>query len=487
MTTTLTRRHLLAVGGAAMLTPASILRAAPSTGELRTDIDIVRRTLALHPGLYRYQTPRQIEDRLKVLERDYAASGSLDRQFLALSAFMAEIRCGHSQCNPYNQKKAVVQALFERPTKLPFEFDWIDRRMVVLADRSGQGLARGTEILLIEGEATSRLLAGLLPYARADGSNDAKRVVQMAMRNTDRFETFDIYQGIIRPPANGVYRIGYRTPDGRTGAAEVAALTPEARRTTRHTLETGGGTSVPFWTWEMKDDVAVLTMPSWVMYNSRWDWESWLNDRLSALKGAKGLILDLRDNEGGNECGNAILARLSDRDLRFKGYRQLVRYRRTPKELDPYLDTWDESFRTIGEKGRDVGNGFYELGIEESDTIPVVGPRLILPVAALVGPVCSSATFSFARRARESGLVRLFGEQSGGNLRGINGNGYFFVRLPASGLEFDMPIIGNFAQVPQADRGVLPDVAVKPTIADIAAGRDPCMTAARRWIVSHPR
>jgi hypothetical protein len=173
---------------------------------------------------------------------------------------------------------------------------------------------------------------------------------------------------------------------------------------------------------------------------------------------------------------------LSGTEIAFEGYRQLVRYRQTPSELDPYLDTWDESFRSIGQDAADLGNGFYELGKEGSDTISAVGPRLEVPVAALIGPICSSATFSFARRARESGLVRLFGEPSGGNLRGINGNGYFFVRLPGSGLEFDLPIVGNFAQTPQPDRGVLPDVMVKPTIADISAARDPCLESAMRWI-----
>lgn len=485
MDMTLSRRQLLAAAPAAMLASHAGLRAAPSTGEFRDDVDIVRRTLALHPGIYRYQTQRQLGERLTGFGHDYIAASGPEQRFLALSAFMATIRCGHSQCNPYNQKKAVVQSLFERPTKLPFEFDWIDGRMVLLADRSGSGLVRGTEILSINDEAAPHLLKRLVRYARADGSNDAKRVAQMAMRNIDRFEAFDIYQGLIRPPVNGAYRIRYRTPDGRSGTADVAALTPEQRRATRHTIETDG-TSEPFWTWEMRGDVALLIMPSWVMYNSKWDWERWLKERLDSLRGARGLIIDLRENEGGNECGNEILARLTDKDIRFQGYRQLVRYRRTPQELDRYLDTWDDSFRSIGEKAADAGDGFYDLGVEGSDVIPATGPRLTLPVAALVGPVCSSATFSFARRAQESGLVRLFGEQSGGNLRGINGNGYFFVRLPASGLEFDLPIIGNFATAPQPDRGVLPDVAVRPTIADIAAGRDPCLAAATRWIAATP-
>lgn len=477
----LTRRHMLAVGTAAMLTPYQALRAAPSAGELADDIDIVRDTLALHPGLYRYQTPREADERVTTLKRDYAAATTLEQRFLLLSAFTATIRCGHTQCNPYNQKKAVVQHLFERPTRLPFEFDWISGQMVMLADRSGLGLPPGTAIRSIDGEAPARLLKKLIGYARADGSNDAKRIAQMAMQNIDRFETFDIFQSLLRPPKDGMFGIAYRLPSGREAEAKVAALTPEQRRATRHTLETDG-TSEAFWTWEMRDRVAVLTMPSWVMYNSKWAWEPWLTERLDSLQGAAGLVIDLRENEGGNECGNAILARLAGKDIAFQAYRQRVRYRRTPAVLDPYLDTWDESFRAIGENAIDVGNGFYELGKEKSDAIPAVGPRLDIPVAALIGPVCSSATFSFARRAQESGLVRLFGEPSGGNLRGINGNGYFFVRLPGSGLEFDMPIIGNFAEEPQPDRGVLPDVLIKPTTADITAGRDPCLQRAISWI-----
>ncbi len=478
------RRTALTLGGAALLTTTTGLRAAPSAGEYRQDAEIVRRALALHPGLYRYQTPRQFEARMRRFEADYVAAANLDERFLILSRFMAAIRCGHSQCNPYNQRKAVVAALFERPTRLPFEFDWVGGRMVVLADRSGTGLLpRGTEILSIDGAPVAGLLKRLIDYARADGSNDAKRVAQMAMRNIDRFEAFDIYQGLIQPPQGGRFRLRFWTPDGRTGESEFAPLTAEQRRATRHTRETDG-TSEPFWDWTMTDGVALLTMPSWVMYNSSWKWEPWLKERLDSLKDAKGLIIDLRENEGGNECGNEILARLSGKDIQFQGYRQLVRYRRTPADLDRFLDTWDDSFRTIGATAADAGNGFFELGQEESDTIPAVGPRLDLPVAALIGPVCSSATFSFARRAQESGLVRLFGETSGGNLRGINGNGYFFVRLPGSGLEFDLPIVGNFAITPQPDRGVLPDVAVRPSVADIAAGRDPCLTTASAWIAS---
>ena len=82
------------------------------------------------------------------------------------------------------------------------------------------------------------------------------------------------------------------------------------------------------------------------------------------------------------------------------------------------------------------------------------------------------------RVLQQSGLGRLCGGPTGGNLRGINGGAFFFLRLPASGLEVDVPLIGRFPQTPMPDAGLMPDIAVQDTAADIAAGRDSVMDAA---------
>ena len=42
----------------------------------------------------------------------------------------------------------------------------------------------------------------------------------------------------------------------------------------------------------------------------------------------------------------------------------------------------------------------------------------------------------------------------------------------------DLPLIGYFPTTPQPDAGIVPDVRVAPTSADMAAGRDPVMTRA---------
>ncbi len=85
----------------------------------------------------------------------------------------------------------------------------------------------------------------------------------------------------------------------------------------------------------------------------------------------------------------------------------------------------------------------------------------------------SSATFQFARLVQEKKLGTLVGEPTGGNLRGINGGAFFFLRLPKSQIEMDLPLIATFPVSPQPDSGLTPDVTIVPILDDIVQGRDP--------------
>jgi len=100
------------------------------------------------------------------------------------------------------------------------------------------------------------------------------------------------------------------------------------------------------------------------------------------------------------------------------------------------------------------------------------GKRLKITVIALVDSTNSSATFGFAQILKNIGLATLIGETTGGNRRGINGGAFSFLRLPASGIGVDIPLIGYFPQSQE------PDIAVEITPADIAAGYDRAMATA---------
>lgn len=449
------------------------------------DVTIVRQALDLHPGLYRYRSPREFAKKFDVFARDWQASPDRASRFLTLSRLTAQVRCGHTQCNPFNQTDAVVTELFDRPTRLPFTFRWIGTQMVVTGDSgAATGIVRGSVIERLNGIRPVQMLATLLPYARADGSNDAKRRVQMEMRGDEQFETFDIFQGLLFPPGPQGNAVSWRDPGGKRHEGLLPAITYAGRKALLPPEPAG---DQPLWNWQIDAaDIATLTMPTWVTYDRAWDWRTWLNDRLASLSGAKGLVIDIRLNEGGTDCGTLILQHLIAKIAHPLRYLNRVRFREVPAQLNPYLQTWDRSFRTLGKDAIDVGGGFYQLPGDEDETLIVpyapVAPQVRVPVAVLMGPSNSSATFSFVRRVREANAARLFGGPSGGNLRGINGGAMFFVRLPQSGLEFDLPLKGYFPEVPQPDAPVLPHVRVEQGVADIAVGRDPVMAAARGWI-----
>jgi hypothetical protein len=452
----------------------------PTTADLAADIDIVRDALlALHPGLYRYNEPAAIDAGLKALRVEFAAAPDLAQRYLLLSRVLATLRCGHSYANFFNQSRAVQQALFDRPTRLPFHWVWMNGEMVVTSERLGAPeLARGTVVTEVNGMASAALLQSLMPYARADGGSDGKRRALLGVRGTDRLETFDIFHGLLHgAPPGGVHRLRVRTPEGAEQRVEAPAWTLSQRDAQ---LPKPAAPDMPLWQWQMHGDgVAVLTMNSWGVYNSKWDWKAWLNERLDALdadRAARGLVVDIRLNEGGLDCGNTLLARFL-REPSTLPQRRFVRFRKTPDHLNTYLDTWDNSFRSLGENAAVFDERFFALP-EGNTTVMPSGPRIDKPLLVLTSPTNSSATYAFAQRCKTSGAARLVGQTTGGNMRGINGGAFFFVRLPASGLAFDLPLIGTFSPTPQPDAGVQPDVLVAATAADIAAGRDPVLARA---------
>lgn len=468
------REFLMAAGAMAVTASMPVARAAQT--DIASDIAILKHAYtAMHPGLQRYLTPSDVEAGFATLQGVWSARPSRADAYLALSRFLSSIKCGHSYANFYNQSDEVVAELFDGKTRLPFHFRWLGGEMVVTANGS-DALPRGTVIRAIDGEPVSSVLASLLPYTRADGTNDAKRVAQLEVRGIDNYETFDIFYGLTRRRSGQSFRL---TTDA--GDRVVQAIDLKQRQAQ---ITVPAKNDVPQWELKFESkDVARLIMPGWAVYNTKWDWKAWLDGVMEELatKQVRTLIVDLRNNEGGLDCGDEILARCIDQPLKRASYERRVRYRVAPKELDPYLDTWDPSFKNWGKDAVDIGNGYFRLiesGGDSRAPIMPKGPRFKGQLIVLVSPTNSSATFQFASLVQSNKLGLLVGTPTGGNRRGINGGAFFFLRLPASGLEVDLPLIGTFPATPQPDAGVVPDVTVKETVADIREGVDAVLGAA---------
>lgn len=452
-------------------------------GDLAKDIAILRQAYeTIHPGLYRYNTKADMDARFDALAKAFPKSRTIQEAFLTLTRFTSTIKCGHTYSSFFNQPKSTEEALFGGRDKLPLHFKWRAGRMIVVKDLTpGAKIARGTEVLTINGVAAKTVLDTLTPLVRADGSNDAKRRYLLEAKGLESIETFDVYYPLVFPLKSPEFVLTLRAPDGKETSAVLPAINLAARRAARISKQPAAKDGPKDWSLTYREDVAVLKMDDWVTYNTKWDWRGFLDNCFLELaaKRPKGLIVDLRGNEGGEDCGNEIVARLIEKDLSPENAERRVRFRKAPENLWPYLNTWDNSFRTLGEGAEDAGGGFYRLkaGAADGRSIKPKGPRFLGKVAVLIDAGNSSATFQFASLIKRQKLGVLIGETTGGNQRGINGGAYFFLQLPASQLEAELPLVGYFPKDERPDAGIDPDIAVAESAEDIAAGGDPVMEA----------
>ncbi|MEG3163151.1 S41 family peptidase [Sphingomonas sp. PB2P19] len=491
----LDRRHVL-MGASGLLARALLPASAEATGELlkpaamQADIAILFDAYAsLHPGLYRYLTPVEFERERQRLDRLAETPRSLGDFYLAITTFTASIRCGHSYPNPSNQPPPVAAALFGKPDRLPFAFGWLDRRMIVTADLgSGHHLPAGSEVVAIDGIGTRDILARMLPYARTDGSSDARKVADLGIPGDANQPTFDVLRTLLFPTSDPFARVLVRA-DGRTTAITCPLITATARDAALSPPSKGS----PYgWTFEKRGNVGILSMPTWAVFHEKWDWRGFIDASVDTAidRNLLGIVIDIRDNGGGLDCGAAIIARLIEAPLAADSYSRHVRYRKIPDRLAPYLKTWDRSFKDWGASaiGPDAA-GFYTLtragDASDTDTIQPKGRRFAGKVTVLVGPKNASATFGFANLIQRHRLATLIGEQTGGNRRGINGGAFFFVQLPGSGIEVDLPLIAYWPDTPQPDAGIAPDIIVPARAADLQAKRDVVLARAISITTGH--
>ena len=203
--------------------------------------------------------------------------------------------------------------------------------------------------------------------------------------------------------------------------------------------------------------------------------KEFLADAFAALRARniQNLIIDLRGNGGGDmEPGFELARYLATKKLApYAAGRRLVRNVAAQPELLKNLDTYSDELKEILKTGVPAGfykpaeNGYFEiLPNEKLESFPVVTPaeNNFRGRAFIISDASNaSATFQFLEYAQTNKLARIVGQPTGGSKQGINGGNYFFLYLPNSRIEIDIPAVFQAPLTPQRDESVIPDVLVK--------------------------
>jgi len=276
--------------------------------ELKADLRFLRKKLAsIHPGLYRYTTKPAFDIFFDSLYN--SVDKPMDEQaFLSLITLLhPKIGDGHTMFLPssttaeYNNSKGRF---------FPFSLTYTGGRLYVAENCSSDtGIEKGEEIVSINGEGTAAVMSQLLARQIRDGYNQTYPIWIL----NHYFPAY--YSFAYGRPSQ--FSIELKSKNGELRKKQVAALTKDSIkffRQTRYPAIEFPGISVE----EIKDGTtAILTIksfdPDLLESVYKQDYKRTLDSIFTMLNRnrATNLILDLRDNQGGDfEPGRYLLSYL---------------------------------------------------------------------------------------------------------------------------------------------------------------------------------
>ncbi len=457
---------------------AEAVQSSITAEQAEQEVKILRRALtALHPALTKYRTQQEIDAAFKQFETRGKLARSSGEMYLAATEMAAAIRCGHTWTNVLNQERGSKNTLLETADKLPFTMMLIANRWLVLASADAS-INAGDEILSVNGINAKDMVAMMMPYLRADGNSDGKRLQQLNHNRGD-YSQMDIVWPLLSPPKDGVYAIAVRKTSGQRLSVTVKStkLTLREDALTKQNIKPASEN----WSFRIDGNTAIMTLPTFSFWNSNFDWAVFIDNAFAELDAKKipNLIIDIRLNEGGDgTIGGKILTHLVKQPFEFTSDQSTSSYERAPYNLAKYLDTWDYSFfdRT-GQvekitEGTAAGKYRFLPNAQKRQTITPVAKPYYGKTYILISAENSSATFQFALLTKQSAAATLVGQTTGGNQRGLNGGQLAWLVLPSSGVAVDIPLLAATYTANTPDASVIPDIVVKPSFEARAENRD---------------
>lgn len=439
-----------------------------------------------HGDPYRFTSPDSLNKRFTEARRKVeSVSGIAGMDFMGLvMPIVAELRDGHSQVFRPNLDRLYGNII------LPVQLLFVEGKPFIRRNLSDAKGLKGAELLAVNDMPMAGLIDKLMPLIHRDGNIESSRYRRM--ENPVYLSTLLRVTGLSAGEYKLDFRVGNELITKNVRALDHVGYKDRISKLIRP--EKAASPMKLSFIGEGKSAAAYMKIssfnPSYYQDSQRYFEEQFDGLMKSiAAEGAKSLVLDLRDNTGGEDTYVQYVLSYFLQEPFFL-YGKLTARKDNYKFL-PDGRHWDIDPRafTKNEEGsydltQYIWPGLAHTGLDETKP-HVYGYDGKLYV--LINGATFSAAAELASVLRHYKRGTFLGEETGGSAIGTVAGYTPTMDLKHSGLSVNISLFSTkrtFFDTDWTDKGVLPDVKLFPTIADLAAGNDPVLNAALALIRS---
>lgn len=407
-----------------------------SPAALKGDFLLLRDTLQkIHPGMYRYNSKASLD---KTLDSCYNAindSMTLKDFFLLLSFAVTAIKDGHTNCN---LPRDISADYMSRVNVFPAMTVFINNRAFIYCCKQNNELA-GTELLSINHISLSKIVHKLFDYIPSDGSI-------LSRKNWELAEKFYLLYNFVYGVKNS-FDITYKTKTNEIKTARLQADLIKNIICAKPFPKPARYLQLSY----NEYNTAILTVRTFsndILEKNGENFSRFLDSAFTEIKEKKisRLLIDVRGNQGGNDGNGALL------------YSYL-----TQKPFMYYARQ-----ETTGEIFSEKGHPNLALQYPPKNNFNQ-------KAYFLADGRSFSASAEFAAIAKSNNRGLFIGEETGGGYYGNTSGDEAIVTLPNTKINCRIPKVKYtmaVREIPQKDRGVIPDLPVYPTIDDLIENKD---------------
>ena len=483
------------------------LKAKHSIKELKTDLSIIKTSLEqVHPGIYWYIPKEKLDFKFDSIQNSIKDSmTSLDFYRMA-APIVSELKCGHTRLiypNLILSKEENKEAQKKGPPPLnTLQYNVEDDKIFIVANKGNASntIIPRAQIISIDSVTVKQILEKTKKIIASDGYNSTYSNAVLNKVFCDYY-----YLAFAKKDSNileirdssGLSNVWLKTEKREVEKQKIVVNNTKKekqeeivknkliKKNKYKGLDENKQPILDYKVDTTLKSTAILKIKSFML--SYKNTNKFLKESFKSIEENKidNLILDLRDNGGGNILNDHLLFRYlystphkftarTDMKTRFFTNQKYIQRLFNKKFLD-------DINRSLFIK-RDSLGYYKKLSLENDNK--ALKHHFDGNLTVLINGLSFSTTSLLAANLQSVKRGFFIGEETGGGYNQCSGGTFPIISLPNTGLNLRVPDIILRIENTRAlvGRGVFPDLEIKPTLEDVIKGNDVVMEKAKELI-----